>query len=159
MGNKFLKQYFLLSLLLSSTLFLSQTKRINLIILNDREISKSIYDVTLKPINDDSVVSPIIGKYVPGDLVLESKDFDKLLFSNSKDFEMSFTAISTVNPNLVKQTNYKVIIPKIYLNDEYLILNIFNMYNKVSKKKYHKLINNDKEYYVIIESPNSMKFN
>lgn len=159
MGNKFLKQYFLLSLLLSSTLFLSQTKRINLIILNDREISKNIYDVTLKPINDDSVVSPIIGKYVPGDLVLESKDFDKLLFSNSKDFEMSFTAISTVNPNLVKQTNYKVIIPKIYLNDEYLILNIFNMYNKVSKKKYHKLINNDKEYYVIIESPNSMKFN
>ena len=159
MGNNFLKQYFLLSLLLSSTLFLSQTKRINLIILNDREISKSIYDVTLKPINDDSLVSPIIGKYVPGDLVLESKDFDKLLFSNIKDFEMSFTAISTVNPNLVKQTNYKVIIPKIYLNDEYLILNIFNMYNKVSKKKYHKLINNDKEYYVIIESPNSMKFN
>ncbi|WP_261511753.1 hypothetical protein [Chryseobacterium paludis] len=158
MENKFLKQYFLLSFLLFSTLFLSQTKKINLIILNDREISRSIYDVTLKPITDDSLANPIIGKYVPGDLVLESKDFDKLLSSNNKDFEMSFTAISTVNPNLVKEINYNIVMPKIYLNYEYLIINVFNMYDKVSKKKYNKLIKNNKEYYVVIETPGSMKF-
>jgi len=32
------------------------------------------------------------------------------------------------------------------------------MYNKNSRKKYSKLIKNNKEYYVVIETPNSMKF-
>jgi len=71
---------------------------------------------------------------------------------------MSFTAISTVNPNLVKGINYNMVIPKTYLNYDYLIINVFNMYDKISKKKYNKLIKNNKEYYVVIETPGSMKF-
>lgn len=75
-----------------------------------------------------------MGNYIPGDLILESKDFDKLLSSNAKDFEVSFTLISTVSQDLVKEFKYNIVVPKIYLNNDYLIIKIFNMYDKVSKK-------------------------
>ncbi len=158
MQNKHLKQYFLLSFLIFSGCFFSQTKKINLIILNDREISKSIYDFKIRPIDDNSLNEPIQGKYIPGDLTLESDDFNKLESSNTKDFEISFSAILTVNQDLVKELKYNITIPKDYLNKEYFIINIFNIYNKISKKRFQKLIKNSKEYYVVIETQNSMKF-
>jgi len=157
MQDKFLKQAFLLSFLLFANYFFSQTKKLNLIIVNDREISKSVYDFKITPTNG-SLKESITGKYIPGDLILDSKDFDKLLSIDTKDFEVSFTTISTVNKDLVKDFKYVVTIPKVYFNSEYLIVNIFNMYNKISQKKYSKLIKNNKEYYVVIETPNSMKF-
>jgi hypothetical protein len=129
-----------------------------LIILNDREISKSIYDFKIRPIDDNSLNEPIQGKYIPGDLTLESDDFNKLESSNTKDFEISFSAILTVNQDLVKELKYNITIPKDYLNKEYFIINIFNIYNKISKKRFQKLIKNSKEYYVVIETQNSMKF-
>ncbi|GEN70168.1 hypothetical protein [Chryseobacterium lathyri] len=129
-----------------------------MIILNDREISKSIYDFKIRPIDDNSLNEPIQGKYIPGDLTLESDDFNKLESSNTKDFEISFSAILTVNQDLVKELKYNITIPKDYLNKEYFIINIFNIYNKISKKRFQKLIKNSKEYYVVIETQNSMKF-
>jgi len=158
MQNRQLKQYFLLSFLVFPIYFFSQTKKINLIILNDQEVSKSIYDFKITPINNSSFNESIKGKYIPGDLLLESEDFNKLELVNTNDLEISFTVISTVNQDLVKEIKYNMIIPKIYLNKEYLVINIFNMYNKTSKKRFQKLIKNGKEYYVVIEVPNSMKF-
>ncbi|MGG7549800.1 hypothetical protein ACQ7CX_04175 [Chryseobacterium arthrosphaerae] len=158
MQNKPFKQYFFLSIIFFSSCLFSQSRKLNLIILNDQEISKSIFDFKITAINNNSLNESITGKYIPGDLIIESKDFDRLLSSDNKDFEMSFTAISTVNPDLVKEFKYSIMIPKIYLNYDYLIINIFNMYNKNSRKKYSKLIKNNKEYYVVIETPNSMKF-
>lgn len=157
MQDKFLKQVLLLSFLLFANYFFSQSKKLNLIIVNDQEVSKSIYDFTITPLNS-SLNESITGRYIPGDLILDSKDFDRLLSSNTKDFKISFTIISSVNKDLVKDFKYTITIPKVYLNSEYFIVNIFNMYNKISKKKYSKLIKSDKEYYIIVETPNSMKF-
>lgn len=157
MQDKFLKQAFLLLFSLFANYFFSQTKKLNLIIVNDREISKSIYDFKITSLSSSSNES-ITGKYITGDLLIDCKDFDKLLSSNTKDFEISFTVISTVNKDLVKDFKYTMTIPKAYFNSDYLIINIFNMYNKISKKKYSKLIKNNKDYYIVIETPNSMKF-
>ncbi|WP_294314796.1 hypothetical protein [uncultured Chryseobacterium sp.] len=157
MQDKFSKQIILLSFLLFANYFFSQNRKLNLIIVNDREISKSIYDFKITPFNS-SLDEAITGKYIPGELILDSKDFDRLLSSNTKDFKISFTIISTVNKDLVKDFKYAITIPKVYLNSEYLIVNIFNIYNKISKRKYSKLIKSDKDYYIIIETPNSMKF-
>lgn len=158
MGNKSFTQYLLLIIIFISSNLFSQTKNINLIILNDRNISKSVFNFKITPLNYNSLEESVSGSYIPGNLVLESKDFDKLMNSNFENFEISFTQILTVNPDLVKELKYKVKIPKYYLNYEYLIVNIFNMYDKTSKKKYNKLIKNNKEYYIVVENPNSMKF-
>lgn len=127
-----------------------------MIILIDGEISKSIYDFTIS--DSKTTEKKILGEYLPGDLIFEMQDYNGFIKNNADNYKISFNTILTINKNLVSKKSYNMEIPKFFLNQKYIIINIFNMDNKIFRKKYHKLIKDSKEYYVIIESPNSMKF-
>lgn len=123
----------------------------------DEKISKSIYDFT---INDPTIAGKmIVGKYTPGNLTFETSDYNKFIKNDIKNYKISFNAIETITKDLVSEKSYDMEIPSFFLNQEYVIIYIFKMNNKTYKKKYSKLIKDNKEYYVIIETPNSMKFN
>ena len=152
MENKFLKKYFLLSFVLFSSSFFSQTKKINFLIMIDEQPCLSTYDMRL--------ISPSMGSvdvnYIVGTIDLSDDNYDKLSNDQSSNFDVSFETL--LSKSLFSQ-KYLISVPKIFLKQAYIIINIFNKDNKVYKKRYSGVNKNDKkEYYVVIKTPSAMKF-
>ena len=93
--------------------------------------------------------------YIVGTVDFTENNYERFINDKSSEFNFNF---ETILPKHNFPVNYLITIPKDFLKHEYVIINIFNMDNRTYKKKYSKLIKNNKEYYVIIETPNSMKF-
>ncbi|MCA6066192.1 hypothetical protein JI747_003310 [Chryseobacterium sp. RG1] len=156
MENKILKKYIFLLCLFFSSSFFSQNESINMIILIDGEINKSIYDFT---ISDSKITEKkILGEYVPGNLNFEMQDYSGFIKNSTDNYKISFNTILTINKNLVSKKSYNMEIPKFFLNQNYIIINIFNKDSKIYKKRYSGVNKNNKEYYIVIETPSSMKF-
>lgn len=100
-------------------------------------------------------IKPINPNYIVGTIDFSENNYAKLLIDKSESFDLSF---ETILPNKSFPLKYSINIPKSFLNQDYIIINIFNMDNKKYKRKYSKLIKDKKEYYVVIKTPSAMKF-
>lgn len=152
MKNKFLKKYFLVLFMILSSCFFSQTKKINFLIMIDDQPCLRTYNVRL--------ISPSLGSidvdYVVGTIDLSDENYNKLVNNNSLNFDVSF---ETFLSKSVFSQKYLISIPKEFLNQKYIIINIFNKGNKIYKKRYSGVNKeNRKEYYAIIIGPNFSKF-
>lgn len=148
MENKILKYSFLICLFFSSY-FLSQTKKINFLIMIDE-----------KPcliVNDLLISSPSIGlldvNYIVGTIDLSDENYNKLANDKSLNFNISF---ETFLPKFPLAQKYVFSLPKEFLNQKYIIVNIFNKGSKIYRKRYSGG-NKNKEYYIVITSPDFSK--
>ncbi|MDF2932637.1 MAG: hypothetical protein K0R36_1968 [Chryseobacterium sp.] len=155
MANKILKKYIYLGLFFLTNYVFSQNQKINMIILIDERICTSIYDFRIS--DPKTNVEIITGKYLPGDLIFDLKNYNELKKYDVIDYKISFDAILNIDKDIVSKRSFNLEIPKFFLYKDYIIVNIFNLNKKVYKKKYSKLAKN-KEYYVIVETPDAMKF-
>lgn len=151
MQNKILKRSIILVFIFIFFLFQSQLKKVNVLIMIDEK--PSLINENLQ-INSKSM-DIITANYIVGTIDFSEDNYTRLLNDKSSYFNLNFEAIVPKNVSALK---YSIAIPKDFLYQKYIIINIFNMDNKIYKRKYSKLIKNNKEYYVVIETPNSMKF-
>jgi hypothetical protein len=151
MQDKMIKKSATLILIFLLILFKAQSKKINILIMIDEKPSLITENLQLS----SKSLEPIKANYIVGTVDLTEENYTKLFNDKAADFNLSF---NTILPKRTFASNYSIIIPKNFLKQEYIIINIFNMDNKIYKRKYSKLIKNIKEYYVVIETPNSMKF-
>ncbi|MCS3530754.1 hypothetical protein [Chryseobacterium sp. JUb7] len=132
-------------------LYNAQIRKSNLLIMIDEKPCLIVNNLQL----ESQTMKSINANYVVGTIDISENDYTRLLTDQSMSFNLNFESI-LANHSL--SSKYEVTIPKIYLNQKYIIINIFNMNIKNYRKKYSELIKNNKEYYVVIETPNSMKF-
>jgi len=151
MQDKMIKKSATLILIFLLILCKAQLKKINVLIMIDEKPSLITENLQLS----SKSLEPIKANYIVGTIDLTEENFTKFFNDNAADFNLSF---NTILPKRNFASNYSIIIPKNFLKQKYIIINIFNMDNKIYKRKYLKLIKNTKEYYVVIETPNSMKF-
>ncbi|PZU82742.1 MAG: hypothetical protein DI529_13760 [Chryseobacterium sp.] len=152
--NKKIEVLMFLILISIPNLFLSQSKRINMIILVDQEICISVNEFKI------NTLKPIIAKYRVGNLDLSNSEYEYILNDKEENIDVDITN-SVLNKNKIyfENLHYKFILPKVYLKQEYIIINIYSKGNKFYKKRYSGVSKQDrKEYYIVIEGPNSMKF-
>lgn len=151
MENKICKKYFFLLFLLFSSCFFSQIKKINFLIMFDEKPLLKAYSVSLR--------SPSIGvieaDYIVGSIDLSNDYYNKIINDNSPDLDVQFEAFLPKSPLSKK---YIFSLPKEFLNQKYIIVNIFNKGSKVYQKRYSKASKNSKDYYVVITSPDFSKF-
>ncbi|KFF15507.1 hypothetical protein [Chryseobacterium sp. JM1] len=108
-------------------------------------------------INDLRISSTSIGildvNYIVGTIDLSDENYNKLANDKSLNFDISF---ETFLPKLPLAQKYVFSLPKEFLNQKYIIVNIFNKGSKIYKKRYSEGDRN-KEYYVVITSPDFSK--
>lgn len=97
----------------------------------------------------------IKAKYSVGTINFDDENYNKLLNDKSQNITLNFGALL---PSKTFTSKYVVEIPKSFLNQDYTIVNIFNMDNKKYRKKYLKIMQKKRDYYIIVETPISMKF-
>ncbi|WP_148043460.1 MULTISPECIES: hypothetical protein [unclassified Chryseobacterium] len=118
----------------------------------DEKPSLTISDFYISSQSEEKIKA----KYTVGGIDLNDETYTKLLNNQSQNLNLNFEAIL---PNKTFATKYVIEIPKSFFSQDYLIVNIFNLDNKKYKNKYSNLIKDNKKYYVVIETPSSMKFN
>lgn len=151
MQNKILKKTLNLICAFMLTSYYAQCKKLNLLIMIDDEPSLTVSNFH---INLPQLTEKKIYKYVVGTVQIDDNFHQDLSSISSENINVDFGAII---PNRVSVSRYSINIPKVYFNQEYIIINIFNLDKKKYKKRFSKFSKND-EYYVIIKSPESMKF-
>jgi len=129
----------------------AQLKKINFLIMIDEKPCLVVSDLqigleSMKIINAD---------YNVGTIDIPESNYSTIISDESASLNLTF---ETILPNHTVSSKYSVNIPKSFFNQKYIIINIFNMDNKEYRKKYFKLMKLKKEYYVVAETPNSMKF-
>ncbi|MBW7674749.1 hypothetical protein [Chryseobacterium chendengshani] len=130
----------------------AQLKKINFLIMIDE---KPCLIVSNLQIESQSMKS-INANYNVGAIDISEDNYSTMIDDKSSSFNLTFEAILSKNTYL---SIYSIIIPKFFFNQKYIIVNIFNMDNKIYRKKYSKLMKDKSKYYVVIETPNSMRFN
>lgn len=149
MENKFLTKYLFILCLFLSSYFFSQTKKINFLIMIDEKPCLVVNNLQFL----SSFGETIDGDYNVGTIDLSDENYNKLINEHSVNFDISF---ETLLPKSLLVQKYTFSLPKVFFNQKYIIVNIFSKANKAYKKRY--LEKNNQEYYVVIETPNSMKF-
>jgi len=86
---------------------------------------------------------------------LSNDYYNKIINDNSPNLDVQFEAFSSKSPLSKK---YIFSLPKEFLNQKYIIVNIFTRGSKVYQKRYSKGSKNSKDYYVVITSPDFSKF-
>jgi hypothetical protein len=151
MRNSILNKIFAIVFILTFSVFYAQCKKANLLIMIDEKPSLTINNFYI----DSQSEKDIRVKYSVGGIDLNDDIYTKLLNDQSQNLKLNFEAIL---PNKTFAAKYVIEIPNFFLNQDYIIINIFNLDNKKYKKKYLKMALNNKDYYVVIETPSSMKF-
>lgn len=151
MQDNILKKGLTLICVFTLTVFYSQCKRLNILIMIDEEPCLTVNNFYIN-------IPPSIEKnefnYIVGSVDINSNFSTNLFNTPSQNVNIGFEAII---PDKVFNMKYLIHVPKVYLNQEYIIINIFNLDKKKYRKRFSKIADND-EYYVIIKSPYSMKF-
>jgi hypothetical protein len=150
MQNKSLKNMWSIIFVFMLTSYSAQCKKMNLLIMIDEEPSLSVSNFYIDvPQSEGKIYN-----YVVGTVELDDIFYDNLSNIESENINISFGAII---PDRVSVSKYSVNLPKVYLYQDYVIINIFNLDKKKYKKRFSKISKNE-DYYVIIKSPASMKF-
>lgn len=136
---------------LTFSIFSSQCKKVNLLIMIDEKPALVVNDFYILSSFEESMKV----KYSVGTINLDDENYTKLLNDKSQNITLNFESLLASKTFASK---YAVEIPKSFLNQDYIIVNIFNMDNKKYKKKYLKTMQEKKDYYIVVETPNSMKF-
>ncbi|MBP1165651.1 MULTISPECIES: hypothetical protein [unclassified Chryseobacterium] len=150
MQNKFFKKYTLLLFIFFSSYFFSQIKKINFLIMIDEKPCLIVNDLRLS----SSSVGLLDANYIVGTINLSDENYNKLINDKSSNFDVNF---ETILPKLPLAQKYIFSLPKEFLNQKYIIINIFNKSSKIYKKRYSGGNKNNKEYYVVITSPDFSK--
>lgn len=129
----------------------AQLKKINFLIMIDEKPSLIVSNLQI----ESQSMKTINANYNVGTIDISEDHYSILISDESPSLNLTFEAIL---PNHPISSKYLVNIPKLFFNQKYVIINIFNMDNKEYRKKYFKLMKFKKDYYVVIETPNSMKF-
>ncbi len=151
MQNSIVKKVLILACSFILTTYYSQCKKLNILIMIDEEPCLTVNNFY---INIPPSTEKIEFKYTVGSVDISDNFYTSLLNTSSQNINIGFEAII---PNKVFVSKYLVNLPKVYLNQEYVIINIFNLDKKKYRKRFSKIAKNDK-YYVIIKSPSSMRF-
>lgn len=110
------------------------------------------YDVEI----NSTSMSSIEAKYTVGTIDFSDENYNRFINDKSQNFELSFR---TFLPKSSLPNKYIISIPKNFLNQEFIIIDIFNKGNKLYKKRYSGVNKNSKkEYYVVMSTRNAMKF-
>ncbi|MCI3937851.1 hypothetical protein MQX03_11615 [Chryseobacterium aahli] len=152
MQNKIKLRILLLIIIFLPNMVMSQDKRINMIVIIDNEICISVEEFKI------NTLKPIIAKYSVGNLNLSYSEYDQILNNKEENVNIDITnSILSKNKSYFIKANYKLNLPKVYLKQEYIIINIYSLSKKENRRKFSKIAK-DKEYYVTIKSTFSMKF-
>lgn len=93
--------------------------------------------------------------YNVGTIDISENNYSTIISDKSSSLNLTFEAILQSH---AVSSKYSINIPKLFLTQKYIIINIFNKNSKTFKKRYSKKDQINKEYYVVIETPSSMKF-
>jgi hypothetical protein len=152
METKIYKKTSTLICLFLLVIYHAQCKRLNILIMIDEKPCLTVNNFS---INIPPSIEKNKFKYIVGSVDVNDNFYLGLLNSSSQNVNINFGAII---PDKVFISKYSISIPKIYLSEEYIIISIYNLDNKKYRNKYTKLVKDSKEYYVVIKTPNSMKF-
>ncbi|MFL9835742.1 hypothetical protein [Chryseobacterium terrae] len=129
----------------------AQIKKINFLIMIDEKPSLIVSNLQI----ESQSMKTINANYNVGTIDISEDYYSTLISDESPSLNLTFEAIL---PNRAISSKYLVNIPKLFFNQKYIIINIFNKNSKTFKKRYSKKDQINKEYYVVIETPSSMKF-
>jgi hypothetical protein len=152
MQNKIFNKSIVLCFTLIIFFYQAQSKKINFLIMIDEKPSVLNNNLQLS----SPSMEIIKANYIVGTIDFSENDYKKLFDDNSSYFNVTF---ETILPQHTFASNYSITIPKNFIKQKYIIINIFNMDNKIYKRRYSKLIKDNKEYYIVIETPSSMILN
>lgn len=152
MENKIYKKILTLICFFILITFNAQCKRFNIIVMIDEQPCLTVNDfyINIPPSMENNEF-----KYVVGSVDVSDNFYANLLNTSSQNINIGFRAVI---PNKVFASKYIINFPKSYLYHEYIIINIYNMNNKKYRRKYLNLVKDNKEYYVVIKTPNLLKF-
>jgi len=150
MENKIFKKYFFVLFLFSSSFYFSQIKKNNFLIMIDEKPCLTIYDMQISSPSMGSIEAD----YIVGTIDLSDNNYYKLANDNSLNFDVSFETFLPKSPLVQK---YIFSLPKEFIKQKYIIINIFNKSSKIYKKRYSRVNKDKKEYYVVITSPDFSK--
>jgi len=152
MGNKIYKKILTLVCFFILITCNAQCKRFNIIVMIDEQPCLTIHDfyINIPPSMEKNEF-----KYVVGSVDVSDNFYANLLNTSSQNINIGFGAVI---PNKVFASKYIINFPKSYLYHEYIIINIYNMDNKKYRRKYSNIVKGNKEYYVVIKTPNLLKF-
>lgn len=134
------------------TIYHAQCKRFNILIMIDEQPCLTVGNFY---IDIPSSTERKEFKYIVGSVDVNEDFYADLLRSSSQNVNINFEAII---PDKAFTSKYTINLPKTFLYHEYIIINIYNLDKKKYRRKYAKLIKDSKEYYVVIKTPHTMKF-
>lgn len=143
----------ILIILCSFVIFLcnAQLKKINFLIMIDEKPCLIVSNLQLA----SQSMKNINADYNVGTIDISENNYSTIISDKSSSLNLTFEAILQSH---AVSSKYSINIPKLFLTQKYIIINIFNKNSKTFKKRYSKKDQINKEYYVVIETPSSMKF-
>lgn len=130
---------FLLINLTSKAFGQEQSQRLNFILLIDKEIPiATIFDgYFLFKTQQNNIEDTIPFNYQVGGLMLTSSNYKKLFIQDSTAEIIIKFKYKRLFSSFVEIHDYEKRIPSTWINELYIILNIYNYYNATSRKKYY----------------------
>ncbi|WP_129059782.1 hypothetical protein [Chryseobacterium sp. CH25] len=122
-----IRKSIVLILVFAMILFKAQTKKINILIMIDEKPCLIANNMLIS----SQSIDLIDVDYIVGTINLSDDNYDKLINNKSSSFNIGFEAIL---PKFTFAQKYLISIPKEFLNQKYIIINIFNINNKIYKK-------------------------
>ena len=124
-------------------------KELNWIIVIDKEIAVVFSNPEFIITTDTDSIVKFRTTYYPGNLVLDEEKYN--ILKSSKIKSISFEMLYYTNDKHQTIENYKINIPKGFIFDRYVIIDIFNLKIKRYRKKYLPQNPGD-EYAVMLRS-------
>lgn len=121
-------------------------RRINLVISIDGNMVRSIINASILIDNNQHIE---LG-YIPGELILNNDDFEKFINSNSHDLIFDYYEYAGKKQLL---HHYEIELKKVWFEQSYIVLRIYNMDKKKNKKIFYPL--QGKEYTYEIDLPSN----
>ncbi len=132
-------KYKLLTLLLFGIIQLGFGQNLNMVIeVNERLANNEISGAYLNFENVDGTKSKNLVGYHPGELILQSEDWEKINSNSTKNIYLTFD-YNTLKSNGHQIGNYEIEMKKYHFKKRYLILRVYDFRERKFKKRYNCL--------------------
>lgn len=112
-------------------------ERLNFILLIDEEIPVATISDGYFVLKNEFSTDTFSFQYRVGRIIMKSENLNKLFIADKKTtIEMFFSYLNYIKPGITSLHQYNIKLLRQNINKEYMILNIYNYYNKYSRRKY-----------------------
>ncbi len=126
-------------------------KEINFVISIDSEIAISIANPKIS-IKDNNQVEQIAISYIPGELIMDNADFNRIMQSQKNQLILTFDYYENSRERQ-KVYSYEIVLERVWFEQSFRVLRIYNLDKKVNSKIFYPL--EGKEYTYEIDLPSN----